>query len=271
MEAPDGVSLMLARAQTRVTDVATRLALGAQQARVARLVLTEAVVLGVVGGALGVGIGALGLQLLMGLGAADLPRGTDIGIDGTVLLFTLALAAGAGVLFGSIPIAQVVRGDLTSVFRSEGRTGTASGRAVLFRSGLVTSEVALVFVLLIGAGLMLMTFRAALSVDPGFEPDGVLTASVSMPSARYRDSDAQRLFTDELLREVRALPGVEAASLTTQLPFTDNNSSSVIFPEGYVPGPGESWRPSSTTTSRFRRRSTSARTTSRSGSVPRTS
>jgi predicted permease len=233
-------NLMLARAQTRAGEVATKLALGAPRARVARQVMTEAGVIGVVGASLGVGLGAVGLRLLQSLGAADLPRGTEVGIDGPVILFTVALAMGAGVLFGSIPIAQIMRGDLTRIFRVEGRTGTASRRSVLVRSGLVTSQVALAFVLLIGAGLMLMSFRAALSVDPGFEPEGVITAFVSLPSARYEDGDARRGFVDEILRGVRALPGVEEASVTSQLPFTGSASSSVIIPEGYVPGPGES-------------------------------
>ncbi|GMV06278.1 MAG: hypothetical protein AMXMBFR53_25540 [Gemmatimonadota bacterium] len=233
-------NLMLARAQTRVAEVATKLALGAPRSRVARQVLTEAVVMGLAGGALGVGVGWLGLKLLMGLGAADLPRGTEIGIDAPVLLFTLGLAVGAGVLFGSIPMAQIMRGDLTTVFRAEGRTGTAGRRAVWVRSALVTSQVALAFVLLIGAGLMLMSFRAALSVDPGFEAEGVMTGMVSLPSARYPDGDARRQFWGDLLGQVRALPGVQAASLTAQLPFTGNNSSSVILPEGYVLPPGES-------------------------------
>jgi predicted permease len=233
-------NLMLARAQTRVSEVAMKLALGAPRVRVARQVLTEAVVMGVVGGAAGVGLGSLGLRLLRSLGAAEMPRGTEIGIDGTVILFTLGLAVGAGVLFGSIPILQIMRGDLTPVFREEGRTGTASRRAVLVRHGLVTSQVALAFVMLIGSGLMLMSFRAALSVDPGFESEGVLTAFVSLPSARYEGADQRRQFTDELLREVQAIPGVVAASTTNQLPFTGNNSSSVIMPEWYVPTPGES-------------------------------
>ncbi|HSG07483.1 MAG TPA: ABC transporter permease, partial [Longimicrobiales bacterium] len=110
-------NLMLARAQTRVSEMATKLALGAPRVRVARQVLTEAVVMGLIGGALGVGLGALGLKLLLSLGAADLPRGTEIGIDGTVVLFTLGLAVGAGILFGSIPMVQIMKGDLTPVFR----------------------------------------------------------------------------------------------------------------------------------------------------------
>lgn len=108
-------NLMLARAQSRVSEVAMKLALGAPRLRVARQVLTEAIVMGVVGGLAGVGVGALGLTLLMSLGVDELPMGTQIGIDGTVILFTVALAVGAGVLFGSIPIAQIMKGDLTPV------------------------------------------------------------------------------------------------------------------------------------------------------------
>ena len=233
-------NLMLARAQTRSAETATKLALGAPRGRVARQVFTESVVLGLLGGGVGVGVGHVGLQLLRSIGTADLPRGTEIAIDAPVLVFTLALAVGAGALFGSIPMLQVMRGDLSPVFRVGGRTGTASRRAVWLRNGLVTSQVALAFVMLIGAGLMLLSFRAALSVDPGFEPEGVFTASVSLPSARYEDATARRQFWDELLAEVRAIPGIDAASVTTQLPFSGNNSSSIIFPEGHVMSPGES-------------------------------
>jgi len=233
-------NLMLARAQVRMGEMATRLALGAERLRVARQVLTESVVIGVLGGILGVGVGALGLRLLSTLGVDNLPRWAEVGIDGPVLLFTLALAVGAGVLFGAIPVVHVMRGDLNAVFRMEGRTGTASRKAVLVRSSLVTTQVAVAFVMLIGAGLMLMSFRAALSVDPGFRPDGVFTALVSLPEARYPNEDQRRQFADDLLGSVRSIPGVEAASITTNLPFSGNNSSSVIFPEGYVPKPGES-------------------------------
>lgn len=233
-------NLMLARGQSHVTEVATKLALGAPRARVARQVFTESMLLGLAGAVLGLGVGKLGLRVLLTLGAADLPRGTQIGIDTQVLLFTFGLAIGAGALFGAIPMVQVMRGDLSPVFRVGGRTGTASHRAVMVRNGLVTSQVALAFVMLIGAGLMMMSFRAALAVDPGFESDGVLTARISLPPARYEDGDARRRFWDDLMSGVRTIPGVAAASLTSGLPFTGSNSSSVITPEGYVPSPGES-------------------------------
>ncbi len=233
-------NLVLARAQTRVGDIATRLALGAPRGRVARQVLTEAVVMGLVGGALGVGIGAIALKLFLRFGAAQLPRGTAIGIDTSVLFFTAVVAVGAGLLFGAIPMVQIMRGDLSPVFRTDARTGTASRRSVLVRNALVTSQVALAFVLLIGAGLMLMSFRAALAVDPGFDADGVMTAFVSLPDARYPDRDARRRFSEELRAGLLAIPGVKAAAITAALPFTSNSSSSVIVPEGYVPSPGES-------------------------------
>ncbi len=233
-------NLMMARSQVRLGELATKLALGARRARVARQVLSEAALMSVLGGVLGVGVGALGLRLLLTIGASDLPRGRDIGMDGIVLAFTAGLALVAGILFAAIPVAHVMRSDLSTVFRMEGRTGTASRRAVLVRNTLVTSQVALAFVLLIGAGLMLLSFRAALGVDPGFQPRNVWSAFVSLPGARYPDPAARRTLWDGLLAEVRALPGVQAASLTSQLPFTDNNSSSVILPEGYELAPGES-------------------------------
>jgi predicted permease len=233
-------NLMLARSQVRMGEVATRLALGAPRSRVARQVVTEALVMSVIGGAAGVGVGLLGLRLLMGTGLERLPRGTSVGVDGTVLAFTLVLAFGAGLVFAAIPVLDVMGRDLSAVFRAEGRSGTASRGAVVLRSSLVAGQVGLAFVLLIGAGLMLMSFRAALAVDPGFHSQGVFTALTSLPSARYPDADERRAYTDELLREVEALPGVSAASLTSMLPFSGNNSSSVILPEGYELRPGES-------------------------------
>ena len=196
--------------------------------------------LGVLGGLLGLGVGAAGLRWLETVGATDLPRGTDIGIDASVVVFALGLAVAAGALFGAIPMVSVIRGDLSPVFRGGGRTGTASRRAVALRNGLVVSQVGLAFVMLIGAGLMVVSFRSAISVDPGFDPEGVLTGYVSLPSARYPDADARRRFWDELLGEVRALPSVAQASVTSQLPFTASSSASLIMPEGYELAPGES-------------------------------
>lgn len=233
-------NLILARSQVRAGELATRQALGAGRRRLSRQILTEAVLMSFVGSALGLGLGLVGIGALSTLGIDTLPRGSEVAVTGPVLGFTAALALGAGILFGAIPAFQILRSDLNAVFRSETRTGTASRRAMMLRSALVTGQVALAFLLLRGAGLMFASFRAAVAVEPGFEPQGVLTGFVSLPSSRYPDGSARRQLVDELLRDVRALPAVEAASLTTQLPFSGNNSSSVVVPEGYTPQPGES-------------------------------
>jgi predicted permease len=233
-------NLMLARSNVRMRELATRLALGADRFRLGRQLLTEAILLGVIGGGLGLLVGYAGIQMLGTMGVNDLPRGADIALDGTALVFTLLLGLGTGILFGSIPLVHVMRSDLNTVFRAESRSGTASRGSVLLRSGLVTGQVAIAFVLLIGAGLMLKSFQAVLNVEPGFEPSGVVAGFFSMPDARYPDAASRRQYSEELLQGIRALPGVEFASLTTQLPFSGNNSSSVILPEGYSPQPGES-------------------------------
>jgi len=202
--------------------------------------LTEATVIALLGGLFGLGMGMGGLRLIEGLGVEDLPRGAQIGVDGTVLGFTFLVALAAGIVFGLIPLVHILRSDLNSVFRAESRTGSASRRAVSLRSALVTGQVAIAFILLIGASLMFVSLRAALNVDPGFAPRSVLTGYLTLPDSRYAGASDRRQFIDELLRDVRSLPGVVAASVTTMIPFGGGGSSSVIVPEGYVPSPGES-------------------------------
>ena len=233
-------NLILARSQVRAREMATRAALGAPRSRLAREVLTHAVLLATLGGVIGIGLAAIGMRALGTLGVDQLPRGSEIAMDAPVLLFTLAIAVVAGLIFGSIPLAQLLRQNLHGVLGAESRGGTADRKALRVRSGLVTAQVALAFLLLIGAGLMLASFRAALSVDPGFEAEGVWTGFVSLPAARYEDGDARARFAETLMEEVRALPGVRNAAVTTTVPFSGNNSSSVILPEGYTPPPGES-------------------------------
>ncbi len=233
-------NLMVARASSRRQELATRLALGADRARVARQLVTEAALLALAGGGLGLAIGAVGIRLMETVGVHELPLGTTVGIDGDIVFFTAAAALLAGAIFGGIPIFHLYRADLTGAFRSESRGGTASRTVVTLRSALVTAQVGLAFVLLIGAGLLLASFRSALEVDPGFQPDPVLTGHVSLPDAAYPDGESRRLFVREFLEEVRSLPGVESASVTSAIPFGGNYPSSVIMPEGYALEPGES-------------------------------
>ncbi len=231
---------MLARASGRAKEVAIRTALGAGRRRIVRQLLTESVVLAVGGGLLGLALGAAGTRAIAALGADDLPRAAEIGVHAPVLAATAAVALLAGVLFGTIPVFRLFHADLSTVFRQEGRTGTA-GRATLgARSALVVTQVSLAFALLIGAALLLVSFSRKLSIEPGFEPEGVATASLSMPASRYPDPAARRAFLARALDAIRTLPGVEQAGATSVIPFGGDFNSSVITPEGYEPKPGES-------------------------------
>jgi predicted permease len=161
-------------------------------------------------------------------------------MDPTVLLFTLGVALVAGLIFGAIPSLQLLRTDLRSVLNTESRGSTVDRRTLWVRTSLVTAQVALAFILLIGAGLMLTSFRTAMSVESGFRTAGVLTGRVSMPVASYPDGADRVQFVDALLADLSERPGIRQVGITTQLPFSGSNSSSVILPEGYSPPPGES-------------------------------
>ena len=196
-------NLVLVRARSRLKELATRVALG-----------------------------AFDLQ--------DLPYGADIHLDLAAVLYTLGLSAVIGVAIGLVPLAALVPANLTAVLREEGRSTSAGRGARALRRALVVGQVAFTFVLLVGAGLLLASFRKVLAVDPGFDAFRVLTASVVLPRSRYADDTARRVFTDEAVRRVRALPGVTAAGATDTIPFGGNNSDSVILAEGYQMKPGES-------------------------------
>jgi predicted permease len=233
-------NLSLVRSRARLKELATRLALGAGRARVARQLIVESVILTLVAAAAGLLIGYAALQLLGTLSIQELPRGQEIRLDGVVVAYTIAIAAAIGFVLGLIPVASVLPARLTVVLREEGRSGTSGRGARTLRRALVVAQVAFAFVLLIGAGLLFASFRQVLAVQPGFNPDGVLTASVSLPRARYKDDQALIGFTHEALARLRALPGVTAVGATDTIPFGGNNSDSVIFAEGYQMKPGES-------------------------------
>ncbi len=233
-------NLLLVRSNGRMKELATRFAVGAGQGRMARQLLTESVLLAVIGGVLGLLVGTWGLNLLTVLGADQLPRGSEIGMDPTVVLFTFGLAVVAGILFGTIPVVNVLRSDLATIIRSEGRTGTAGRKEIILRGSLVVAQVSLAIMLLVGAGLTFVSFRNVISVDPGFEPEGVLTGAVLPVGERYPDNAALLNFSDQLLERIGAIPGVEEAGLTNIVPFAGDESASAIFPEGYVREEGES-------------------------------
>jgi predicted permease len=233
-------NLVLARASGRMKELATRHALGAGRRRIARQALTETLLLTGVGGLAGLALGAWGLRWLTSIGLSELPRGHEIRLDWIVVAFTIGLALAQGLLISAVPLAQLAGVNLNAMLREEGRTGTAGHRAGLARRGLVVVQVALAFVLLIGAGLLFASFRQLLAVDPGFRAEHVLTGTVGLPAARYDGDNAARAFTSRLLERIRRVPGVVSAGATSSLPFGHGSSSSVIVAEGYVMPPGES-------------------------------
>lgn len=238
-------SLVLVRSRSRLKELATRMALGASRWRIARQLAIEHLLLTTIAAAAGLSIGYAALRLLGSLSLEDLPRAAEIRLDGVIVAYTLAIAATIGVVLGAIPLIGGLPVNLTSILREEGRGGT-SGRGVRsMRRALVVVQVALAFMLLIGAGLLFASFQRVMAIDPGFKAEGVLTASVNLPAVRYPlegegKSPAIHRFLDEALRAIRSVPGVAAAGATTAIPFGDEYSQDVIFPEGYRLNPGDS-------------------------------
>lgn len=210
-------NLLLARATGRQREMAIRAAMGASGKRIARQLLTESVLLSLAGGALGLLLAHWGLKALLVLGAGSLPRSGDIRIEAPVLLFTVAISALTGVIFGLTPALQAMRTDLNLVLREgTGRAGGGRGRHSL-RSALVTVEVALSVVLLAGALLLVRTFQNLRNVDPGFRATNVVTFQSAL-GARYKTSAQIGDYLRQVQERIEITPGVVAAGVTTNLP-----------------------------------------------------
>jgi predicted permease len=232
-------NLMLVRSNIRMKELAIRHSLGAARGRLARQLLTESVTLAGLGGLLGIALAYGGVRVLAVLGAQQLPRGAAIHLDAGALAFSAAVAGITGLVFGSVPVYHLVRRDLNVIFRQTGRTGTSERSAVWTRSALVVCQVSLAFVLLIGAGLLSLSFARLLTVSPGFQPQNVSSAVFSLPDSRYPDDARARNFALSVGEAVRAIPGVAHAGLTSFLPFGGNNNNSVMSFESHSLGPGE--------------------------------
>jgi predicted permease len=233
-------NLTLLRSSARMKELATRHALGAGFGRVARQLLTETLLLALCGGALGLALGYAGVRALSVLSLETTPMGTSVGIDARVVSFTFALALALTLLIGLVPIVGLRKLNLSQAFREEGRSGTAGKGARVVRRVLVAAQVAFAFMLLIGAGLLLASFQRVLAIQPGFDASHVMTGIVNPPSSRYKGLENVRPFWNRLMDNVRALPGVQAAGITSSIPLSGDTNDSVILAEGYVMAKGES-------------------------------
>jgi putative ABC transport system permease protein len=231
-------SLLLARAAARRREIAVRAAIGAGRARIIRQLLTESLLLATLGGSLGLLLGYWGLDVLLSFVPPTVPRLQDISLDTHVLLFTALISILTGALFGLVPTWQASKVNLAEALKDVGRTNPA-GRGIRSHSLLVTAEVALAAVLLVGAVLMLQSFQRLLAVDPGFKPEGVATFEVSLPQARYPDGGQRAQFFDQARARLSSLPGVRAVGAISNLPLGGYESVTSIAIEGAEPGRGK--------------------------------
>ncbi len=231
-------SLLMARADDRTREIAIRAALGASRGRVFRQVLIESLLLSLVGGATGVLVGSFGAMAIVRQFPARMaiPRIEETRLDAGVLLFALAITLLTGLLFGLLPAWTAARQDLNLTLKQGGRC--AGPRSLRFRSGLVIAETGLSFALLIGAGLLLRSFTRLIAVDPGFNPDRVLTLRVPLPAAITARGQQAPHYT-RLLEQLQHVPGLKAVGLITPLPLTGLDASATFSVEGRPAASGE--------------------------------
>jgi putative ABC transport system permease protein len=232
--------MLLARTSDRQKEIAVRTALGAGRSRVIRQFLTENLLLAAIGATAGLLLAMWGTKALVVLSPAKLPRVDMVAIDAPVMLFLLGVTVLTALVFGLAPAAHATIGNLTSALKEGGRGGTDGTHRNRVRSFLVASEFALAFMLLIGAGLMIRSFFALQSLDPGFNPRNVLSMQVSVAGSNEAEPARRTVFYRQLLERVRALPGVESASGINHLPLAGDTWGWAFAIEGRPkPRPGD--------------------------------
>jgi predicted permease len=223
----------LARASGRQQEMAVRLALGASRGRMVRQMLTESILLSLIGGAAGIATAVGTLRFILRFVPSNVPRLNEVGIDWVVLAFALLISILTGLVFGLAPALHSAKGALTLAIREGGRGSGYSAKTGRLRDVLIVSEVASAVILMVGAGLLLRTLRDLLQENPGFNPTQVVTANIQLPNPNdpktdpYLDIPRRAAFDRELLRRVKAIPGVELAAITSALPTSNSNPNTV--------------------------------------------
>jgi predicted permease len=236
-------NLLLARAAGREKEVAIRTALGADWKRVTRQLLTESILLGLLGGGAGLLVARVSLSIVRTMNPGNIPRLDEIGINGAVLAFTIGLSLATGVLFGLAPAWRAIRLDPNSSLKAGGRSGRSDGGLYVkrhrLRALLIISEIAFSLILLIGAGLLMRSFVRLQRVPPGFTTDHVQTMEVVVNDTKYHDDKVLAAFYRDVEARISHLPGVVAEGTVSALPLTGSVSWGGIHVEGYAPPPGQ--------------------------------
>ena len=226
-------NLLLARASGRQQEMAVRLALGASRGRIVRQMLTESMLLSLIGGAAGIATAVGTLGFILRFVPSNVPRLNEVRIDWVVLAFALLISILTGLVFGLAPALHSAKGALSSAIREGGRGSGYSTKTGRLRDVLIVSELAFAVILMVGAGLLLRTLRDLLQENPGFNPTQVVTANMQLPNPNdpktdpYLDIPGRATFDRELLRRMKAIPGVELAAITSALPTTNTNPNAV--------------------------------------------
>ena len=215
-------NLILARATSRQREMALRRALGAGERRLTRLLLVENLLLAFIGGALGVALAYAAVRAMVAAQPESVPRVGNIHVNVAVLLFAAGASIVTGLLFGLFPARYAAAVDPSESLKNSGRSSSASAGALRLRAALMTLEVAMTLVLLVGAGLLTRSFAKLVHVDPGVDPTGVTTGWIGLPAKRYPNEERQRLAMDDILQRVQSIPGITSAALTSALPLSGN-------------------------------------------------
>lgn len=233
-------NLLLVRASAREKELALRAALGAGTWRIARHLLIESLLLSLLSGGVGLLIAMWGFSAIRYYGAGELPRLEEGQINGRVLVFNLAVSVLTALLFSLVPVFKASRPDVNEVLKAGAKNATSRGSLRLWRDALVVTEVALGLVLLIGAGLMIRSFAMLANVNPGFDPENILTGRISLTRAAYNKSEERIRYVNQTLERLKALPGVESAAFVAPMPFSGGNVGGDFRIEGHPrPEPGE--------------------------------
>jgi putative ABC transport system permease protein len=230
-------NLLLARGSARHGELSVRAAIGAGRSRLIRQLVTESILLGLMGGALGLGLGYWSTQALIAARPADLPRIDDIHLNGTVVLFTFGAALITSLIFGLIPALQATNEHLLRGLQESGRSSGGGRRTHRLRSTLVVAEMALAVILLTGAGLLIRSFIALTQVNPGFQPEGAITLRLTFQGAEYKGGDQVRNRVDQLIARIRELPQVTAVAAGAVLPLGGLGALNDFAVEGAPPPP----------------------------------